>query len=167
MFSSLRNYLLVILQQFLWYLHATLPTPLPATTVQENEITEVWDDKDWYVSSSGLLTRDPTTRSVWLWDPVCDQSENEWDVDPIYFAPTFEYAIKYLPLCKGFETAFERDEMGQFKQVRSLYYVVDGISKVFIHDQLAREAWHEYGDPYGRIRATTNRDDAELRAGET
>ncbi|KAJ6459910.1 hypothetical protein C8R45DRAFT_1109286 [Mycena sanguinolenta] len=132
MFSSLKDHLLAALQQFLVFLLTTLPTPLPAPITQEDQITEVWDDKDWYVSSSGLLTRDP----LWLWDPAHDHPENEWDIDPVYFGPTFEHAIKYLPLCKGFETAFERDKDGHFKQARGIYYVVDGISKVFMHDSL-------------------------------
>ncbi|KAF7367670.1 hypothetical protein MSAN_00830700 [Mycena sanguinolenta] len=127
MFSSLKNYMLANLRQFLLYPFTTLPTPLLAPIVQD-EITEVWDDKDWYVSSSGLLTRDP----IWLWDP--NRPEDGWDIDPIYFAPTFEHAVKYLPLCKGFEAAFERDEYGHFRQVRSLYFVVDGIPKIFMHE---------------------------------
>jgi hypothetical protein len=58
-------------------------------------------------------------------------TDDPWAIEPIYFAATFDNALKYLPLCEGFQDAFSRDEAGRLFKTQPLYYTVDNDGEIY------------------------------------
>jgi hypothetical protein len=58
-------------------------------------------------------------------------SDDARAIEPIYFARTFEDALKYLPLCEAFQDAFALDDTGRWVNKKPLYYVVDNDGEIY------------------------------------
>ncbi|KAJ7788945.1 hypothetical protein B0H14DRAFT_3503572 [Mycena olivaceomarginata] len=82
-------------------------------------------DESWYVNVWGVISRD---RRQLYKDCVsaCETPAQHL----IYWAPTFEDAIQYLPRCRGFETAF-----GFGTEDTELFFIVDWDPQVY-YDRL-------------------------------
>ncbi|KAJ7865156.1 hypothetical protein B0H14DRAFT_2574057 [Mycena olivaceomarginata] len=114
----------------------------------------------WYINSWGLITRDRTTVTGCC---SCKKyTEDPWAVEPIYFAATFDDALKYLPLCEGFQDTFSRDEAGRLFKTKPLYYTVDNDGEIYYSSEAAEAACEQQPD-YGVICVLTSETDAHAR----
>ncbi|KAJ7849712.1 hypothetical protein B0H14DRAFT_3452404 [Mycena olivaceomarginata] len=120
-------------------------TPLPAPG---------HGDESWFVNVCGLISRD----SHQLYKLRISASETPAQ-HPIYWAPTFDDTVKYLPRCRGFETAF-----GFGTEDPAIYFVVDWDQCIY-HDSCAAEsAWRRQSLPSNAIFTTLSWDAAWARA---
>ncbi|KAJ7832530.1 hypothetical protein B0H14DRAFT_3463316 [Mycena olivaceomarginata] len=121
-------------------LHLTTPrAPSPAPG---------YGGESWFVNVRGLISRD----SHQLYELRVSASETPAQ-HPIYWAPTFDDAVKYLPRCRGFETAF-----GFGTEDPKIFFVVDW-------DHCAAEsAWRQQGLSTNAVFTTLSWDAAWARA---
>ncbi|KAJ7826468.1 hypothetical protein B0H14DRAFT_3467645 [Mycena olivaceomarginata] len=78
---------------------------------------------------------------------------------PIYWAPTFDDAVQYLPRCRGFETAF-----GFGSEDPELFFVVDWDPHVYYDSYAAENAWQHQGEKRSAVFVTMSWNDAWVRA---
>ncbi|KAF8128082.1 hypothetical protein K438DRAFT_1789659 [Mycena galopus ATCC 62051] len=102
---------------------------------------------NWYITSWGLISRNGKMLSN-LREPSHDVSD-----DPVYFAPTFQEVIEYLPLCSGFEGVFVRN-MGRLYPARDIYYAIDGDRVIYRNRFAAERVWLRQPDKFANILAT-------------
>ncbi|KAF8190031.1 hypothetical protein K438DRAFT_1763622 [Mycena galopus ATCC 62051] len=72
---------------------------------------------------------------------------------PVYFAPTFQEVLEYLPLCSGFDGVFVR-KMGQLYAQAPIYYAIDGDRVIYSNRFAAESAWLQQQDRCANILAT-------------
>ncbi|KAJ7830493.1 hypothetical protein B0H14DRAFT_3464739 [Mycena olivaceomarginata] len=131
----------------------SVPAPLPAP-----------EDQSWYVNVWGIISRD---RTQLFKDRVCkvrgalttgktSVSACETPAQhPIYWAPTFDDAVQYLPRCRGFETAF-----GFGSEDPELFFVVDWDPHVYYDSYAAENAWQHQGEKRSAVFVTMSWNDA-------
>ncbi|KAF8144519.1 hypothetical protein K438DRAFT_1992770 [Mycena galopus ATCC 62051] len=126
--------------------HYTLPFGRRdlANAYHENTECELYH---WYISSWGLISRDGKLLSH-LREPSHDPSD-----DPVYYAHSFQEAIDYLPLCRGFEGAFARNN-GCLYPNTPVYYAIDGDSVIYSNRFSAEHAWIKQQDLLANVLAT-------------
>ncbi|KAF8137741.1 hypothetical protein K438DRAFT_1786388 [Mycena galopus ATCC 62051] len=142
--------------------HHTLPlAPRTDNANHENEECEWYD---WYITSWGLISRNGK-----LLSHLREPSHNPSD-DPVYYAHNFQEAIDYLPLCRGFEQGFTRNN-GRLYPNTPIYYAVDGDSVIYNNRFAAERAWMKQGNSLANVFATmspfTALDRAALCANKT
>ncbi|KAJ7866362.1 hypothetical protein B0H14DRAFT_2573371 [Mycena olivaceomarginata] len=115
------------------------------------------EKEGWYIISWGLLTRDRD----WLLF-LQKSSDDARAIEPIYFARTFEDALKYLPLCEAFQDAFALDATGRWVSTKPLYYVVDNDGEIYYTSEAAKKGCQRQPD-YGVICVMTSERDAQAR----
>ncbi|KAJ7472823.1 hypothetical protein FB451DRAFT_1399018 [Mycena latifolia] len=98
----------------------------------------------WFLIHWGLITRNET----------CAFDVQETD-------GPFKAILKFLPRCYGFQHVFTRTEAGNFKQIRPLFYVVEGSLKVWDNQEDTETAYYAQGHKNAGIYVTDSRDDAE------
>ncbi|KAJ7354315.1 hypothetical protein DFH08DRAFT_804236 [Mycena albidolilacea] len=113
----------------------------------------------WYIISWGLLTHD--RNSDWLLF-MQKPSDDARAIEPIYFARTFEDALKYLPLCEAFQDAFALDDTGRWVNKKPLYYVVDNNGEIYYTSEAAKNACQRQPN-YSVICVLTSECDAQAR----
>ncbi|KAF8164507.1 hypothetical protein K438DRAFT_2067201 [Mycena galopus ATCC 62051] len=102
-----------------------------------------------------------------LRDTDTDPSE-----EPIFFASTFCDAIKYLPLCSGFEGVFDRLAGGKKIRRKHIFYVVNWDPEIYDTWLLtsgsgaAEMAWRRQGNPFRHVYATASLKEARDRAAD-
>ncbi|KAJ7787122.1 hypothetical protein B0H14DRAFT_3462268 [Mycena olivaceomarginata] len=111
----------------------------------------------WYINSWGLITRDRD----WLLF-LQKHIDQPWAIEPIYFAATFNDALKYLPICEGFQDTFSRDEAGRCFKTKPLYYTVDNDGEIYYTSEAAEAACERQPD-HGVICVLTSETDAQAR----
>ncbi|KAJ7358626.1 hypothetical protein DFH08DRAFT_802437 [Mycena albidolilacea] len=106
------------------------------------------EKESWYIISWGLLTRDRLLSSATVTGCCFLQkpSDDSWAIEPIYFARTFEDALKYLPLCEAFQDAFALDDTGRWVNKKPLYYVMDNDSEIYYTSEAAKNACQRQPD---------------------
>ncbi|KAJ7315494.1 hypothetical protein DFH08DRAFT_971858 [Mycena albidolilacea] len=115
------------------------------------------EEEGWYMISWGLLSRDRDWL-LFLQKP----SDDARAIEPIYFARTFEDALKYLPLCEAFQDAFALDDTGRWVNKKPLYYVVDNDGEIYYTSEAAKNACQRQPDN-GVICVLTSEHDAQAR----
>ncbi|KAF8169558.1 hypothetical protein K438DRAFT_1983163 [Mycena galopus ATCC 62051] len=124
---------------FLRICHVFLATPsnapasivfIPAATNLE-ELNEPCSS--WYISSWGLISPDGCiaySPLISRHNELCSESlfnlrepDTKVSDEPVYYAPTFQEAVAYLPLSTGFESVFSQN--------KHIYYVVDRDPKIY------------------------------------
>ncbi|KAJ7847586.1 hypothetical protein B0H14DRAFT_3675411 [Mycena olivaceomarginata] len=122
-----------------------VPVPAPVLPNQ---------DESWYVNVWGVISHD---RRQLYKDRVstCETSAQH----PIYWAPTFEDAVQYLPCCRGFETAF-----GFGTEDPELFFVIDWDPHVYYDSYAAENAWRRQGVQTNAMFVTLSWNDAWARA---
>ncbi|KAJ7807611.1 hypothetical protein B0H14DRAFT_3483094 [Mycena olivaceomarginata] len=139
-----RQFFLTLVLRLIKYLFGVIliPVPEPPPTPLDNE--EEGCNSHWL-----LFLQTP--------------SDDPWaQADPIYFARTFEDALKYLPLCEAFQDAFALDEAGRFLNTKPFYYAVDNDGEVYYTSEAAKEACKRQPD-YGVICVMTSKRAAQAR----
>ncbi|KAF8161972.1 hypothetical protein K438DRAFT_1985492 [Mycena galopus ATCC 62051] len=115
------------------------------------EVTKTRHNKqkyhNWYITSWGLISRDGKLLSD-LREPSHDASD-----DPVYFAPTFQEVLEYLPLCSGFDGIFVR-KMGRLYAQAPIYYAIDGDRVIYSNRFAAESAWLQQQDCFANVLAT-------------
>ncbi|KAJ7812740.1 hypothetical protein B0H14DRAFT_2605587 [Mycena olivaceomarginata] len=117
-------------------------------------------DPGWYINSWGLITRDHKCSDSLLF--LQKYTDDPWAFEPIYFVATFDDALKYLPICEGFQDVFSWDEAGRYFRTKSLYYTVDNDSEIY-HSSEAAEAACERQPDHGVICVLTSETDVQAR----
>ncbi|KAF8209734.1 hypothetical protein K438DRAFT_1959968 [Mycena galopus ATCC 62051] len=112
----------------------------------ENEECEFYD---WYITSWGLISHDGKLLSH-LREPSHDPSD-----DPVYYAHSFQEAIDYLPLCRGFEGGFMRNN-GRLYPNTPIYYAVDGDNVIYNNRFAAERAWMKQQNLMASVFATVS-----------
>ncbi|KAF8198667.1 hypothetical protein K438DRAFT_1759327 [Mycena galopus ATCC 62051] len=123
------------------------PHAAPANANNTEPEDEDTINQNWYTSSWGLISRDGKLLSH-LREPSHDASD-----DPVYFAPTFQEVLEYLPLCAGFESVFVR-KMGRLYAQRPIYYAIGGDRVIYNNSFAAEHAWLKQPDRFANILAT-------------
>ncbi|KAJ7745406.1 hypothetical protein B0H14DRAFT_2637163 [Mycena olivaceomarginata] len=142
-----------------------------------NFFTQFWGqapaiehDRDWYLNSWGLITRDV--------DPLCihrDKTNCPW-ADPIYSAEVLGEAFLHLPACTPFkkvffwrtEQRFINDTITKYEtvmRIKTIYYVIDGDPDIYTSTSGAELTWRCQGDPWATLYATLSHTDAVERGG--
>ncbi|KAJ7798450.1 hypothetical protein B0H14DRAFT_2617875 [Mycena olivaceomarginata] len=121
----------------------SVPLPAPAP-----------EDQSWYVNVWGVISRD---RAQVYKDCVsaCETPAQH----PIYWVPTFDNVVQYLPRCRGFETAF-----GFGSEDPELFFVVDWDPHVYYDSYAAENAWTHQGERKSAVLVTLSWNDAWARA---
>ncbi|KAF8187276.1 hypothetical protein K438DRAFT_1964869 [Mycena galopus ATCC 62051] len=117
--------------------------PVEMTSTRHNE----QEYHNWYMTSWGLISRDGKLLSD-LREPSHDASD-----DPVYFAPTFQEVLEYLPLCSGFDDVFVRN-MGRLYAQAPIYYAIDGDRVIYSNRFAAESAWLQQQDRFANVLAT-------------
>ncbi|KAF8137747.1 hypothetical protein K438DRAFT_1996775 [Mycena galopus ATCC 62051] len=124
----------------------SLPDAAPVN-VTNMEGHDEQDHGNWYITSWGLISRDGKLLAH-LREPSHDASD-----DPVYFAPTFQEVLDYLPLCNGFDGVFVR-EMGRLYARAPIYYAIDGDRVIYSNRFTAESAWLRRRDRFANVLAT-------------
>ncbi|KAJ7176282.1 hypothetical protein C8R43DRAFT_1118799 [Mycena crocata] len=123
----------------------------------------------WYLATAPLadgvfISRD-RARMFDAWD--ADLAEPEYGFDasdyPTYAAATYQQIVRFFPCCAPLRDQYERDPTGKFKQVATIYFVVDDCDEIFFDAITAVQKLNALPDPYAAMFVTAEKEEAERR----